>query len=732
MKRILTFLVAITLLFSFQTANANEPCVACQTVSSFKVGSTTSTTASIYWNGVQGAKSYDVTVSQALPIPLVAITFEFKGITTSTLSVTKLTAGTTYTFTIKTNCTDGSTSELSKLGEFVTQKDNTGGGGGTSTGCGTVKDFNASQIDTTSASLKWAPVSGALSYEIAVTGANGFKASYTSTNPSVILNKLPGTGTYTYTIVVVCKDGKGEASKASSFTIKKTTTGGGGNTGGCGVTTDFAAFVLDSTSASIKWTAVTGALSYEIVVTGPKGFKATYTSTGNAVVANKLPGTGGYTYQIKAICKDGAGNFTKPGNFTITKNTIPNTTGCGQVAEVKVATTADTTSAKAYWSIVPGAVSYEISVTGANGFTQSYTSTTPNVSIVKLPGTGTYTVKVRAICKAGTGDWSKNKDFKITKPVTPPTPNNCGSVQAIKATATDSTTALIVWLPNFSATSYEITITSAAGFSLTLTSTTTPLTVTKLPSNTTFTVKIRAICKTGTSEWSKGTEFKTGKGTVITPNTSCGTPSGLSVKTYNKTTVQLNWKSVTNAISYEIEVIENGAVGTTPIAVNYTSKINTIIIDNLKTGSTYQFRVRSVCSTSTGEWSKYSTFVLKGNFTNGGGNNSTGTKGPNFTEEATSNRAVVPTNQVLENNDLIRSLYPNPASNGDVTITLNGKDGEGKLFIVNMLGSTVKTLDINAGETRTLEIGDLSAGYYFVKVKIGDRTETKRLMVARP
>jgi Secretion system C-terminal sorting domain/Fibronectin type III domain len=714
MKRILTFLVAITMLLSFQTSSANEPCAACQTVTAFKVGTTTSTTATIYWNGVSGAKSYDVTISQALPIPFVAITFEYKGVTTAFLAATKLTAATTYTYTIKTNCTDGSASELSKLGEFTTQKETTGGGG-TTTSCGTVKDFGASPIDTTSASIKWSPVSGAVSYDITVTGANGFKASYSSTTASVIANKLPGAGTYSYTIVTVCKDSKSEASKAGTFTIKKSTTGGGGNSG-CGTVTDFAAFVLDSTSASIKWSPITGATSYEITVTGPKGFKATYTSTGNAVVADKLPGNGGYTYQIKAICPSGAGNTSKPGNFVITKVTIP-TTGCGQVADIKVTTSTDTTSASAKWSLVAGAISYEITVTGANGFTQNYTSTTTSIAIVKLPGAGTYTVKVRAICKSGNGEWSKDKSFTIVKPKATTGSGGCGSVAAISAKAIDSTSATITWLPNFSAKSYEITITSAAGFSLTLTSATAPVTVAKLSPNTTYTVKVRAICANGAGDWSKGTTFKTGKGTTVTPTVSCGTPSELSAKAYNTTTTQLNWKAITAALSYDIEVEETTA-GATATVQSFTSKINTVIIDNLKPGSSYKFRVRSICSTSTGEWSKYGAFTMKSKLKN---------------DDDNANRVAPNTsNTVAMSTDLIRALYPNPASNGDVTIAINGKEGEGKLLVINMLGAIVKSMDINAGETRTIEIGDLHAGYYFVKVKIGDKTETKKLMVARP
>jgi hypothetical protein len=712
MKRILTFLVAVVLLLSFQTSNANEPCAACQTVTAFKVGTTTSTTATIYWNGVSGAKSYDVTISQALPIPLVAITFEYKGITTAFLAATKLTAGTTYTYTIKTNCADGSASELSKLGEFTTSKETTGGGG-TTTSCGTVKDFSASQIDSTSASIKWAPVSGAVSYEITVIDATAFKAVYYSTTASVIADKLP-VGVYSYKIVTVCKDGKSEASKAGYFTIKKSNTGGNL---GCGTVTDFAAFVLDSTSASIKWSPVTGATSYEITVTGPKGFKETYTSTGNAVVVNKLPGIGGYTYQIKTICPGSAGNISKTGNFVITKSTIPTTTGCGQVTGIKVTTSTDTTSVSAKWSLVAGAISYEITVTGANGFTQTYTSTTTNVAIVKLPGTGTYSVKIRAICKSGNGEWSKDQSFKITKPKTPNS-GGCGSVVGISTKSIDSTSAIIAWLPNLSAKSYEITITSATGFSLTLTSATTPITVAKLPSNTTFTLKIRAVCANGVGEWSKGTTFKTGKGTVVTPPaTSCGTPSELSAKAYNAATIQLNWKAITAAVSYDIEVEETTA-GATATVQSFTSKINTIIIDNLKSGSSYKFRVRSTCSTTTGEWSKYGAFTMKAKLKN---------------DDDNSNRIAQNTsNTTAANTDLIRSLYPNPASNGDVTIAINGKEGEGKLFIINMLGATVKTIDINAGETRTFEIGDLNAGYYFVKVKIGDRAETKRLMVARP
>jgi Secretion system C-terminal sorting domain/Fibronectin type III domain len=695
MKQLFSFMLAVFMManVTLQANNSHAPCVVCNTAANLKASNIAQTTATVSWSAVGNAQSYDLLVAQALPIPIVPITFTFNGLKTTSQTLTGLTAGVVYTFTVKTNCTDGGTSEYSKLGEFKTLTTTTG-----SNDCGQVKDFSATVVDS-SATIKWVAVTNATSYEITYV-SNGKSVTLTSTTNTLTINNLAA-GNYVYNIVAVCPNGKSSVFKKGEFTIKKVATTS------CGTVTDFGVAV-DSSNATIKWGTAVGATAYEVTVYGANGFQKTFSTTSNLVVVTGLA-KGTYEYKIKAICPNGT-TFSKAGKFEITLKNTPNTSGCGQVLVVKaVQNGIDTTTANASWSAVPNAVSYNVIVTGPNGFTQTFSSLTTNMKITGLPSTGAYTIKVQAVCKAGIGDFSKATEFKITKKTIPTGSNDCGTVKALTVKVIDSTTVTIVWLANLNAKSYEIAITGTNGFTLNLTATASPLTVNKLPVNGSFVVKIKTICANGSSEWSKGVEFKT-KGKTTTPtNTTCGTPVGLNVKIYNATTVQLNWSAVKNAVSYEIEVLETTLTGTVSILVKYDAKINTIILDKLTTGSTYKFRVRAICSNGTGEWSKYADFILKGKGF-GSDNN-----GANFGNE----------------DALFQAIYPNPNINGVLNVVMNGKDGNANMAIMNVLGKIIMSVDAAIGATNTYDVSHLDVGTYFVKVTVGEKTQTQRLIIVK-
>ncbi len=613
MKKIFTILLANLLLTSLILTSSSSAFAQCSTVKDIKSSVVSSTSALVYWSTVSGAKSYDLVVSQVNPIPLVPINFEYKGLTILKQTVDKLTAGTTYSYTVKTNCTDGTSSELSKLGEFTTSKDNTGTGG--TNGCGSIKDLK---------------------------------------------------------------------------------------------------FTSDSlgTSGTLNWTAVTGATSYKITVQqiSIQAVVNNFTATSNTFKLTALTAKSKYLVKIQAICPSGGGNSTA---FTFeTKGVSTPTSGCGQVKEI-AASQKDSTSATIKWNTVSGAISYEVTVSGANAFTKTYKSVGTATTLLAdlLPGAGVYTYKVRAICASGNGDWSKTSAFTIKKTIVTPPTSGCGTIKEIKVLVKDSVTALIAWKSITGAKSYEIEVTDSLGFKLTLTSINASVTASGLNGNGFYSVKIKAICSNGIGEWSKGTSFTTKKKVVDPPSTTtCSTPTGLSVKAFNTTTAQLSWNVAKNAVSYEIEIEEIATTGTTaaPI-IKLTSKIPTIIVDNFSAGKSYKFKVKTICTAGSSEWSKYTDFKMKSN----------------ISEKVANNNS---SNSVLSSSDLIRAIYPNP-SHGEVNIVLNGKEGEGNLMIVNVLGSVVKSISVNAGETRQIDTNDLAAGYYFVKVKIGDKTDTKRLMV---
>ena len=87
---------------------------------------------------------------------------------------------------------------------------------------------------------------------------------------------------------------------------------------------------------------------------------------------------------------------------------------------------------------------------------------------------------------------------------------------------------------------------------------------------------------------------------VSTGGGSCDAPTSLNVTNITTTSATLNWGPVTDATSYEVVSSEQGV----PAWVNLPS-VTSPTIDNtgLMTSTTYEFAVRSVCSTGTSDWS---------------------------------------------------------------------------------------------------------------------------------
>jgi hypothetical protein len=85
----------------------------------------------------------------------------------------------------------------------------------------------------------------------------------------------------------------------------------------------------------------------------------------------------------------------------------------------------------------------------------------------------------------------------------------------------------------------------------------------------------------------------------------------------------------------------------------------------------------------------------------------------------------------LENAKPALSIYPNPASQMlNIGITLS-EAGEVKTDICNAMGEVVisKTANMAFGANKnTLDVGALSNGIYFVRIKSGDHVSTQRFV----
>jgi acetyl esterase/lipase len=89
---------------------------------------------------------------------------------------------------------------------------------------------------------------------------------------------------------------------------------------------------------------------------------------------------------------------------------------------------------------------------------------------------------------------------------------------------------------------------------------------------------------------------------------------------------------------------------------------------------------------------------------------------------------------VLEETDKTSSvsIYPNPVTDRVLLQTNTASTGKMKVQVYNVGGTAVKEFNFNketSGALQTyLSLGDLSAGEYFIKIQIGDWTETKKIV----
>jgi hypothetical protein len=71
------------------------------------------------------------------------------------------------------------------------------------------------------------------------------------------------------------------------------------------------------------------------------------------------------------------------------------------------------------------------------------------------------------------------------------------------------------------------------------------------------------------------------------------------------------------------------------------------------------------------------------------------------------------------------SFYPNPVSNGKIYIT-SKSGGDKEVSIFDVLGKKVLQATLN---TKELNISSISPGVYIIKIREGEATATRKLMI---
>ena len=316
----------------------------------------TETTASISWNAVSGATSYDVL---------------FNGrtytVTTTSKSFTGLTAGTGYSYQVRAKNADAASAYSNAATITTAPKAPT----------------SVTAVSTeNSVTVSWSAMTGAKSYRLKFNKTDLLVNATSHTVPNLTANT-----SYTYQVCSQGPDG------SSSYTGSKTIW-----------TAPKAPFVPAATatknSVTVKWGAVTGASGYDLQFNGTV-YNTTATSK---TISGLTPGTA-YSYSVRARNAGGASSYTA----AQTISTIPNPPGVP--GNVNISVTPD--SATISWSPVAGATGYEVMFNN-----KTYSTTATSHTVTGLSEDTSYKYSVRAKNAGGSSSYSTVKTVKT--PVRPP------------------------------------------------------------------------------------------------------------------------------------------------------------------------------------------------------------------------------------------------------------------------------------------------------------------------
>lgn len=211
--------------------------------------------------------------------------------------------------------------------------------------------------------------------------------------------------------------------------------------------------------------------------------------------------------------------------------------------------------------------------------------------------------------------------------------------------------------------------------------------LTGLMPQTDYVVKVRVICATGVySDWSLEAYF-----TTESAGQTCLAPTALSVGNITATTAHINWTPLGTESSWRMEyTLHGGSSWETQTVSTPQAELS-----NLASGSTYDVRVKALCS--EGNESEYATTTFS---------------------------TPVGINNVTLTNSI--SLMPNPADKFiELQINLNVPVDE--VIIYNAFGQKIQNVQLVENHAR-IDLSEMASGMYFVRVNGEGVTATKKFI----
>ncbi len=486
----------------------------------------------------------------------------------SPCTVTGLTNGTAYTFTVHATNAIGNSAESSATSAVTPLSVP----GAPTAVTATPGDSQASVAFTAPSDNGGTPITG-----YTATSSPGGHTATCTTSPCTVTGLTNGT-TYTFTVIATNTVGDSAASAASSSVTAAAVPGA--PTGVSAVRGDGSAEVSFTPPVNDGGSAITGYTA----TSSPGGLTATCVSSPCSVTG--LTNGTAYTFTVRATNTTG-NSVASAASAAITPATVPDApralTATSHNGSIGLSFTAPESTGGA------AVTSYEVSLDGGATWGPLTTSGTATLTatISNLTNGTNYSIKVRAVNAVGAG--TASEPVIATPTTTPGAPTGVTAVggagrATVSFTAPTATGGAAV-------TSYTVTATPG---SRTATCTASPCTITGLTNGVSYTFTVHARNTAGDSAESSSSN-------AVTPKTTPGAPSDVTT-TAAATTVAVTFSSPNNGgspiTSYQVST--DGGTTWLPITVAGTAPELHASIDGLAAGTTYHLVLRARNAVGTG------------------------------------------------------------------------------------------------------------------------------------
>ncbi|MDW8159386.1 MAG: fibronectin type III domain-containing protein [Bacteroidia bacterium] len=464
-------------LFSFQTLEC--PSGTCPAPSNVVASALSFTTATVQWNPVPEANSYQVEYK-----PISTQNWTALPPTTGTsVVITNLLGGTLYDVRVRSICANATSSPTTT--RFATQE------------CDAINFLIIDSISASRAVVRWEPVVGAQGYEVEykLQTQVQWSSPIRTTQPRVALSGLTPDRTYDVRVRVICEP----AVALSSWILNSF------DTKSCSPTTQVSTSEVTSFGVRVTWQPVANAEGYEVEYApqGSNDWTRLFVSAPNTtVVINDLNSNTNYTIRVRTVCEVGVA-FSGYTTTTVTTGI----TNCERPQSLTVSQVTDN-SALVSWNPVAGASLYEIWIRkqGADNWSLLATQAATQYTIASLEPNTTYRVRVRTICRPN----ASVSDFVNTQFTT--TDITCSTPVRVVVSNISGSRATVTWRRVPRAISYDVQyrrVGDANWQTVANVSDTTILLTTLVP-NSVYEVQVRSNCGgLGNSSFSNPVAFPT-------------------------------------------------------------------------------------------------------------------------------------------------------------------------------------------------------------------------------